>query len=696
MTRLRFLTVASLYSWLFVSLALFVLSNRVTYLQLFLFPDMLPWQQASLRALNEWVFLREILRALLGVGLFSLAAFLTGAAFFRWDKISLLPVLSSFALGQVVFSLIFLALLSINGLPAHRTTLLVILCALPGVFRFRWALRANLFLRRAVTTESVSAAIPSAFSVATSVFILIAALGLSSSRLGYDATAYYFSHARLMAVTGHPLFTYAGDAFVVSSFHPGILFTVIIQLFGDQAARMLSWVNGGVLLLAGWAMGNKVGLSARARWFFITLLLTSTAFVDLLGDGKVELISTAPLVVALWWMADSLQTPSRGRFLLMGALLGFAIIARPYNLFLVPVFTIAFYLFQLWPVFRAQGLKAALAAARPVLWMFPTLLLMGAFHLWQNNLWLGSPLAPLAYARELDSGDWQWQFDPAMLNALRLFYPLTITFLNTPQSLGNISPLFVGFLPFLLLPGIRKRLVLSESLRSLLLPALLTLVLWVTLFFTVVEIRYVFFLWVLFFLFGAQVIEAAFDALESGYRTILRAALAVLLAFTLVRTLVISLATYSPIDSNGRAHCYDIPFCTFFDPLNESAPLGARVFVLNAYRYYLRADLFACSSQAGEYAPLQAFAKQKSGQFWAELYRQGFQYITYEKNFAEVHSHFGALPPLESAPAWMRIETISSIGDQAVYQLSAINPPVSPLKTCLQTNDGLWRVTERR
>lgn len=680
-------------TWILASLFFYLLTNRVSYVNIFTYTDYSA-VFAKITQIAILPYLASLSWAFAGIFFFTLCCASAGAQILGWGKLTanqLVTWLTGFVIGEITLSGLLITMAASELLfPLAVIALLFIglVVGMPAIKHLLWS--------RASQTNSSA---QEKFSRSVSLLlagIFISGLLLTSARLSYDSVTEYFSNAKYIAAARQANLLFPLRGFAVSALHSSILFSALSQLFGDQAARMLSWVNGGVLLLAGWAIGSKVGLSARARWFFITLLLTSTAFVDLLGDGKVELISTAPLVVALWWMIDSLQQPSRGRFLLIGALLGFAIIARPYNIFLVPVFTIAFYLLQLWPVFRAQGLKAVWETARPALWMFPTLLLMGAFHLWQNDWWLGSPLAPLTYARELDSGDWQWQFDPAILNTLRLLYPLTITFMNTPQSLGNISPLFVGFLPFLLLPGIRKRLVLSESLRSLLLPALLTLVLWITLFFTVVEIRYVFFLWILFFLFGAQVIEAAFDALESGYRTILRAALAILLAFTLVRALVISLATYSPIDSNGRAHCYDIPFCAFFDPLNESAPLGARVFVLNAYRYYLRADLFACSSQAGEYAPLQALAKEKSGQFWAELYRQGFQYITYEKNFAEVHSHFGALPPLESAPAWMRIETISSIGDQAVYQLSAINPPVSPLKTCLQTNDGLWRVTERR
>ncbi|PWH12588.1 MAG: hypothetical protein DDG60_12425 [Anaerolineae bacterium] len=689
MKKLSFLTLGLLMTWFFVSLSLFMLVNRATYLQVFIFPEMLPWEQDSFRVWNGWTFTIDILCALGGVGIFSLAMLATGLIFLRREQVSPVQFLTAFILGEVVLSVVLLSVLSLTGLSPRLTGWLLSLFALPGTFWLARTARERLldlpFKRFALDWHPLQWVL---------LLVYLAALGLTSTRLGYDAAAYYFAQARLMAVTGQAVFTYSGDAFVVSSFHPGILFTAVIQMFGDQAARMLSWVNGGVIVLTGWEIGKAAGLSARARWFFLTLILTSTAFVDLLGDGKVELISTAPLVVALWWMMDSLQNSACGRFLLIGALLGFSIIARPYNLFLVPVFTVWFYLLQVWPVLRREGLAAALRFARPVLWMFPTLLLMGIFHLWQNDRWLGSPLGPLTYARELDSSDWQWQFDPALLTLLRLLYPLALTFLNTPQSLGNISPLFAGFLPFLLLPEVRARLRFSAPFRSLLFPALLTLLLWISLFFTVVEIRYVFFLWVLLFLFGAQVIEAVFEALPNGYQRLLSAALTVLLAFVFVRTVVIALATYSPVGSSGQAHCDDVPLCTFLQPLNESAPPGARVFVLHAYRYYLRPDLFACSSLSDETEQLSHLSGSGKA-FWTELYRLGFEYVTYEKHYALLRARFGALPALTEAPDWMTVEELISRGQLVIYRLHVRQPPFAPLKTCLPTSDGGWQVREK-
>ena len=681
-----------LLAWLLTTILLYILVSRVSYLQNFL-PPSPALLLAYLDRMSAFSWLFDLLRALGGMALFAFSALALGLRLLPHRLHAVESPLArgslAFLLGELIFSFFFLTVIRLWQMPLWLTAAIMVLSlliGLPALWRFL----------RSLPCQVVPADLlrPDRFIFLLTLVVFSLGLTLSSARLGYDAVTEYFSHAKIMAVTYQPVFLYPKDSFVVSSFHPGILFTAQIQLFGDQAARMLPWLNGAAILILLWTLGERLGLTVRARLYALLMVVTSTAFVDLLGDGKVELISIAPMVAALYWMIDGFQNPTRVRFLLIGVLLGFAIIARPYNIFLVPLFTFLFYLLQVWPVVQKEGLKAAWNLTRPVFWMLPPLLAMGAFHLWQNSLWLGSPFAPLTYARDLDIRDWQWQFDPAALNTLRLLYPLTVTFMNTPQSLGNISPLFVGILPFLLLKNVRARFNLSAGLRSLLLPALVTLALWLSLFFTVVEIRYVFFLWILLFLFGGQVLEAVFNALDASYRAILRVALAGLMVFMMIRTLLVSFVTYSPIDANGQAHCYDISFCTFLDPLNQSAAEGERVFVLNAYRYYLRPDLFACSSQAQEYAPLQALAKENSGQFWVELYRQGFRYVTYEKGFAKFHSHFGTIPPPDSAPEWLKITVISSTKNEKVYELYPLNPPVAPLTTCLKTEKGFWKIIE--
>jgi len=680
--------ITMLFAWLILVIILFIITNRNSYLQGLIWPNITELQN-SIERINPIQFGLAFIKALIGITIFTLACLTLGLGIIKTFQLpgnKLIIGLTAYLVGEILYSFTFLTVISLGKMTPIWGSIIFLAGITFGIKAFFEY--ARLF----------APSIPSgANREKTLSFLIVGVIGLSlfyaSARLGYDAVAEYFTHAKIIAQTGQKIIMYPTDGFVVSSFHPGILFSAIIQLFGDQAARLLCWVNGLVILLAGWAIGQELGFSRRTRLFFLTLVMTSTAFGDLLGDGKVELISTAPIIVSLYWMLKSRATPLPTFFLLIGAFLGFSIISRPYNLFLVPIFTIVFYVSWFWENVRLNGWKRGLYRSFSVFWMIPSLITCGVFHLGQNQVWLDSFLAPLTYSQNLNTSDWQWQFDPASLNTLRLLYPFTITFMNTPQSLGNISPFFLGILTFLLIKTVRSQLYISTLTRNLLISALISLGLWLALFFTVVEIRYVFFIWIILFLLTAQIIAAVMDACGKAYQIILHTSLVALLIFIAARTLTISLATYSPIDSTGKAHCYDIPFCTFLEPLNMSAEIGERVFVLHAYRYYLRPDLFACSSQSQEYAILQTLAKKNDGAFWSELYRQGFRYITYEKNFAEFHSHFGTIPPPASAPEWIKITLISATKNETIHKLQAINPPFQPQISCGSTPNGIWQVS---
>jgi len=118
--------------------------------------------------------------------------------------------------------------------------------------------------------------------------------------------------------------------------------------------------------------------------------------------------------------------------------------------------------------------------------------------------------------------------------------------------------------------------------------------------------------------------------------------------------------------------------------------------VLNAYRYYLRPDLFACSSRAEEYPALEKLARQNSPDFWVEAYHRGFRYVIFESNFAEFHSHFGTIPAPQNAPAWLNVFPMVRSGVDAVYRLDAESPPFPVAVQCRQDKHGKWILTAGR
>lgn len=680
-----------LVAWLIICAALFIAASATDYLHIAVFPDwtVLSKNLPRIALVNDSL---QLLGALAGALLFSLACLSLGLRLLQGviknKPLDLAFAVTAFVLGEIVFSIVFLLLLNIGWLTPTTSAIFLFLGFISGFPAFRgWT-----------STLSFSA-LPSDYrrreriALTLLCFIVLASLFYASARLSYDSVAEYFSHAKIMALARRPIIFYPNDSFVVSSFHPGILFTASIQLFGDQSARMISWLNGLAILLLGLAFGQNLGLSPHARLWFLILTLTSTAFVDLLGDGKIELISTAPILAAIYWMQQNAEPPVKGRFVLIGILTGFAVISRPYNIFLVPVFAILFYLNQMR--IQVQGGQFRFwQFAGHLLWILLPLTLLGAFHLLENWLLLGDPLAPLTYAQNLGTTDWQWQFKPSDLIWYRAFYPLVAAFVNSPQSLGNVSPLFVVSLTFLSVGKIRSNFNPSPQLKQLTIVAAITLTGWLALFFTVVEIRYIFFLWIILFLFGAKALEIIENNADGLARLLLPSLSIGLLTFIGARVMLISAQTFSPIDKNGQAHCYDIGLCTFFESANQEAALGERVFVLNAYRYYLRPDLFACSSRMGEYASLSDIARDDPSEFWAEIYRRGFGFLVYEENFAVRHTRFGSVPDAASAPEWLNVQVVSSTPERTgvVYRLAPRNPSIIPETVCAQNSAGLWEV----
>lgn len=678
-------------AWLILALILSFIISHYDFVHIHFLPLQpqfieLPRQIASS---GYWL---DLIKSAIGAAVFSGACISLGFAVLgNWQKLGadyLAIGASAFLIGQILLSVVLLTCIVLYTLTPRIVAIILAMALLSGVRYIPGYLRAWPGVHLPAEFRRTDRFV---LAIALAVFTLTALY--SSAILGYDSVVQYFSQPKILAVTQTAVLTYPQDPFLISSLHTEILYTALMQISGDQSARLLPWINGLVIILLGLAIGKEAGLSGKARLWFLVLMLTSTAFVDILGDGKVELVSTAPLLAGVYWILKSFKQPRGEVFALVGFLLGFAIIARPYNIFLVPLFAVTLYASHLVTQNRNSDFDFG-KFVRMAGWMLVPLLAMGAFHLLQNWLWLGNPVAMIAARTAVSEGTWQWQFDPRLLNVYRLLYPFVVSFANSPQSLGNVSAFFVGFLPFLLMKRIRRTLQERPALLRLGLAATVTHALWLGFFFTVVEIRYILFLWVVFFLVIGQVIDRTAEQFKLPVGILLGPLAVLALAYMGARTVLIASDTYSPVDSSGQAHCRGLAFCTFLDSLNEAAAPGERVFVLNAYRYYLRPDLFECASQSQEYYSLQTLAQEGSPRFWTEVYQAGFRYVTYEDNFASFHARFGTLPGTQGVPSWLQISVLASSPDnlEKIYRLVATGAAVPQAMSCQRNAAGVWQV----
>jgi hypothetical protein len=530
------------------------------------------------------------------------------------------------------------------------------------------------------------------------IWLAMLVLGLTilttTARISYDSSAIYFSNAKITAYTEHLKF-FSNDTFVASSFQNSIQFVMLIQAFGDQSARMISWICGVVIIIFCLALGEKVGLSNSARVIALVLLLTSTAFIDLLGDGKVDLISTATAMATVYWMVTVFKQSYSNKvpLVFIGLLAGFSITGRPFNAFLLGLFIVLFYLINQFvgnaPI--KQGIKDYIIT---MMWIGFGVSITGLFHLFVNWMIYKDTLAFLHSVSNINSASGPWDNNPKAMLALRLLYPFTVTFRNTPQSLGNISPLVIIFLPTLLIKKVRDNLKLSAEIKLISSIAATTITLWIILFFTVVEIRYVLYLWMIIFLLIAKIIETQIETANPILQSSSMGLIGCLLVFIVIRTGLISLATYSPIDQQGNPKCSDFILCDFFSEINQTAESGERVLTLTAFRYYLREDLFACSTSNEEYSTLKYLSYETPELFWEEVYRQGYSYIAYENDYTTRHLQFNIIPDPISTPKWIKLERIDKYATESVaaYKIIVIQPPLVDRNNCELNNRGIWSV----
>lgn len=688
--------------WLQLMLVFFFLSparfNLVQYTQIY------DWQKSFLKftRINLPVFLGQQFAALFFILIFSIISVCLGSAIlqslqvitnYRISKLlDFLTILASaFLLGQGTLAAVFLIIGSYSNLSTPIILLVLTVSLLSGIWPIRVLLKSipNKILGFKLKNFPGNEKLVVGFAI----LILSIAMFLTTSRLSYDATAVYFSDAKLTALL-HRVDFFRYNKFIISNFQTGILFSVLMQIFNDQTARMLAWVSGCVILIFTTAIADQLGTPRRVKLILVALLLSTTAFVDLMGDGKVDLESTSFALGTVYWLIRSWELSSKPFYILTGLLAGIAMIARPYNIPLLASFIAIYLCLQ---IISQKKTRSILNTSNliPFLLLGIGMVLWGAYYLVLNWKIAGALLAPLQGVQNINSQDWQWSFDKNYIWFVRLFYPFVITFVNSSQSLGNISPLVVGFLPAFFIRDIRKKIAFSKSTIILFSSTVVVTILWLVFVFTVVEIRYIQFLLIVLFIPISVVIESIEDKEYLPLRKITDIVIIVLLLYAVIRVTKTVIDTYSPINNKGYAQCYDLPYCELETEANKVAAPGDRILTLNAYRYYLAPQLLTCTTGPDEYIRLQNASKDAEA-FWAEVYRQGYKFIIYEKNYSIRHLRIELTPNPDNAPNWLKLKTIytSDTGEEAVYEIQANNPIVNVEKTCHQVGNGIWEVQD--
>jgi hypothetical protein len=215
----------------------------------------------------------------------------------------------------------------------------------------------------------------------------------------------------------------------------------------------------GVGLLA-WVLTTNRQTAILAMF----MMLSTPGLYELMGGAKPDNAATQYGLAAFVWLAV-LPGVGPGSVIWAGVCAGWAVASRYTNVIALPALIAFFVLVTFYRSTadsydkRVSDIKRGLVCALPLAMLAFVIVLVPM--LLKNWLLVGCPVAPQFGCQ---AAFWVDLYNTSRQNISRMdvvFYPFIWTFAHRPDMLGNISPLFLGFLP--LLPLTCRRLPLVRS-----------------------------------------------------------------------------------------------------------------------------------------------------------------------------------------------------------------------------------------
>jgi hypothetical protein len=394
--------------------------------------------------------------------------------------------------------------------------------------------------------------------------------------------------------------------------------------------------------------------SRRVALVAALMMLSTPAFYAMMGGGKVDNASAQYGIAAFLWVALWPTVGIRAS-VLAGLCLGWAVASRYTNVIMLP----GLILFAVL-ILRSHWAAASahLAPMQSKRYFFVSAVLCGlaaafagAPMLVKNWLLVGCPLAPQVGC---DAASWSdiYRVHTAHLQNITLrdffLYPFVWTFSSRDSMLGNISPLFLGFAPFLAASR-KSNLVQSAALAGL--AGLASVATWFVIEPLVLFTRFLLIpLAVLTIPLSAGIVAAEQDFRLIPARWLIRGAIALVLIFLLFesRAVVYAGRYVTALDSRAaRYHTapgYDVAVW-----LNTHVQSGERVAIGNfgGYKYFVEPRLLLSTESAEEFQWLWEHGRWSyagSGSitpkvwlasFWSYYLERGFTYVVVAKDRME-------------------------------------------------------------
>lgn len=479
-----------------------------------------------------------------------------------------------------------------------------------------------------------------------------------------DAMAFYLAQPKLIAYTG--AFTPIAD---YESFSEIGLYTemhsAVMYLFGGEvAARAWLWQAGILLVLAMMALCAEIGLSSGTCILASAVVLTSTAIIFVMTDGKTDHVGTA-WAMASFLVALTIEWRSPWRSTFLAALLAvLACLAKLSFLVGLPVVLIVVVIDRLLvtrPNRRTKPLLTRLVALSGV--AGGAAVLAWASLAIKNFVIYGEPMAPFFY---LGGGSGhmlnQVWFSPENTHWILWSYPIALTLGKYPMQHGNVSPLLLAFAPMLLLAW-RNGFKPSRSAVTLAVAGLVSVGLWMLLRPSVLAPRYI-----------LPMILCVVPLLAGGADYWLSQKVS-RFAVVLIVLAMVAHTAYAGLRFNQdwpRTRLY----ATGQKPealqvagarLASDAYPGARFLVATYYKSFLDPDVLTRMIGTKEKARLEHPQPASPAEMWKRLYQNG---VTDIMIYRPTHpTLLGQQPLVGEAPEWLDVREENFGPIVSVYRL---------------------------
>jgi hypothetical protein len=528
----------------------------------------------------------------------------------------------------------------------------------------------------------------------------------------------------------------------------------LLSLASPDAAKLFSWptMMAGALMLV--SICGKCGAGRPGKWLALLILYTSTGVLWWIGEGKIDIYSTALGLAAVRWLLPGTRT--RADVALGAMLAAFTIQAKlAYGLTLAPILAFLYFwplVFRSGPRMRGELGRLGVAAGAFALAMAP--------HIAKNLLLFGSIVGTTETAGNLPTFLEERWYSAETRSRIQLLAPLILTFGDYFAQYGTLSPLVLAFLPLaLLMRGA------GNPAHGILLPLslapLLTLVPWFIAYPDKVVTRYLLVPLLLWIPLAARAAEnvaypPAPDGMQSGWKAhaplakalLIAVLLALLwrvsrlqsgferffagttLAFAFLAYLSVSPASWRPLGSrllgfvalmvafvvyfstvyrtvnylfypaktvaylSGRIQECDWQhdWCRAASAVNAVAARGERIFSSTTYKYFLRPDLIQCASSGEEVNRIAGFIDRASGR--AELVERGFRFALIDKRDGDGAGRVRELLTGSDVPP-SQVEVLFAEGPLTLYKVLRQDAAADARYECRQLKPPAWTVVKR-